>query len=66
IIAEVGQFVEDHLVPMIEEKADKSDIDRLESKLDRVIDTSLDHESRIRDIEQVSVVAHELRLKKAK
>ena len=63
---DVGNFIAENLFPMIEEKADKIDIDRLEHKLDRVLDTSLDHESRIKAIEQVFVVAHELKLKKSK
>lgn len=45
IMTDIGKFMEDHLFPMIEEKADKTDIDRIERKLDRVIDTGLDHES---------------------
>lgn len=63
---DVGNFIGENLIPMIEEKADKSDIDRLERKLDRVLDTSIDHESRIKDIERIPVVAHELKVKKHK
>ncbi len=66
VIGEIGTFMEDHLFPMIEEKADKTDIDRIESKLDKVIDTSIDHENRLKDIEHVSVVAHELKFKRSK
>lgn len=62
--ADVGDFIGENLLPMIEEKADKSDIDRLERKLDRVIDTSIDYGSRIKDIEQIPAIAHELRAKK--
>lgn len=61
VIGEVGKFIEDHLFPMIEEKADKSDIDRIERKLDRVIDTGLDHENRIKTIEQLPSIAHQMR-----
>ena len=66
VMADIGSFMEDSLFPLIEEKADKTDIDRLERKMDRNIDTALDHESRIKDIEQVSIVAHELKIKRAK
>ncbi len=66
VMADIGSFMEDNLFPMIEEKADKSDIDRLERKMDKVLDRGLDHESRIKAIEQVSVVAHELKLKRSK
>lgn len=66
VMADIGSFMEDNLFPMIEEKADKSDIDRLERKLDKVLDRSLDHEARIKAIEQVPVVAHELKVKRTK
>ncbi len=36
ILAEVGKFVEDQILPAIDQKADKSDIDRLERKIDRI------------------------------
>jgi hypothetical protein len=61
VIGEVGKFIEDHLFPMIEEKADKTDIDRIERKLDRAIDTGLDHESRIKTIEQLPSIAHQIK-----
>lgn len=57
---DIGDFISDNLFPMIEAKADKSDIERLERKIDRVLDTSIDHESRMRAIEEIPVVAHEL------
>lgn len=66
VLGDIGQFMEDNLFPMIDEKADKTDIDRLERKLDRFIDTIYEHESRIKDVEQVPVIAHELKLKKSK
>ena len=40
--------------------------DRIDSKFDRVIDTNIDYGNRLEDIEQVSVIAHELRLKRRK
>ncbi|MBI2086114.1 hypothetical protein HYT74_02115 [Candidatus Daviesbacteria bacterium] len=61
IMVDIGTFMEDTLFPMIDEKADKSDIDRIERKLDRVLDASLDHGRRIKDIESVPVVAHDLK-----
>ena len=64
----VSNFIEETLLPMINERfdetADKADIDRIERKLDRLIDTSLDHEQRIKEIESVPVVAHELKRRK--
>ncbi|MDO8618971.1 MAG: hypothetical protein Q7R49_03425 [Candidatus Daviesbacteria bacterium] len=62
---DIGNFIEENLLPQLADKADKTDIDRLERKLDRSLDTGLDHEKRLKDIEQVSVVAHELKIKKA-
>lgn len=71
---DVGDFIEHTLMPLInqrfdtidEDKADKSDIDRIERKLDRLTSTDLDHEKRIRDIELVPVIAHELKHRKSK
>ena len=64
----VSNFIEETLLPMINERfdetVDKADIDRIERKLDRLIDTSLDHEQRIKEIESVPVVAHELKRRK--
>lgn len=60
---DLGMVLEKNILPMIAEKADKSDIDRLESKLDKALDKNIDLEKRVRDIEQVSVVAHELKSK---
>ena len=34
IIAETGKFIEDSIIPQLEEKADKTDIERLERKMD--------------------------------
>ena len=61
VIGEVGKFIEDNLFPMIEEKADKTDIDRIERKLDRAIDSGLDHESKIKTIEQLPSIAHQIK-----
>lgn len=77
IIDNIGNFMEETLLPMINErfnaveeeldtKADKTDIDRIERKLDRLVDTDLDHEHRIKDIESIPVIAHELKRRKTK
>lgn len=31
IVGEIGKFLENHLLPIIDQKADKTDIDRIES-----------------------------------
>lgn len=49
---DIGEFMEKSLFPMLDEKADKSDIDRIENKLDRVIDITASHERRIKDLGQ--------------
>ena len=64
VMSEVGKFIEDNLFPMLEEKADKTDIERLERKIDRLTDVNLDHEHRIKAIEHVPVVAHALKVTK--
>ena len=63
---DVGDFISDRVIPLIDEKADKSDIERLEGKVDRALDTLMDHESRIRDKEYSPVVAHDLKQKKSR
>lgn len=64
IIRDLGQFMEEQLFPMIEEKADKSDIERLERKLDVFSAKVANQDTRIKDIESLPAVAHELKLKK--
>ncbi|MBI4035365.1 hypothetical protein HY383_00290 [Candidatus Daviesbacteria bacterium] len=61
IISEIGKFMEDNLFPVIEEKADKTDIDRIERKLDNVIVTELRNSSRIAAIEQIPSIAHQIK-----
>lgn len=36
IIREIGDFVDDHLLPQIDEKADKKDLVRLEKRVNRL------------------------------
>ena len=61
-----NQGFEEIILPQLEEireqMATKSDIDRLERKIDHLVDKSDDHEKRLNAIETVPVVAHELRL----
>lgn len=44
IVGEIGKFLEDHLLPILDQKADKTDIDRIERKLDRVLAKDLEIE----------------------
>ncbi len=64
VMAEVGKFLEDHILEPLEQKADKSDIDRIERKLDRIIDKDVEQDSRLKRIESIPVVAHEIKHKK--
>lgn len=66
VIGEVGKFVEDNLFPMIEEKADKSDIERLERKVDLFTDKTGELSKRVTNIESIPAIAHELKLKNHK
>ncbi|MFH0936743.1 MAG: hypothetical protein V1808_00405 [Candidatus Daviesbacteria bacterium] len=71
IVKEVGKFVNDILLPQLEEKADKNDMEKLGSrldsidrKLDRSLDKDIEQDQRLSKIESVPAVAHELKLKK--
>lgn len=64
IMNDMGDFIDHSLLPQIKEKADKSDIDRLERKMDRALDNNMKQNRRLDSIESVPVIAHELKLKK--
>ncbi len=64
IMGEIADFIDQNLLPQIAEKADKTDIDRLERKLDKIFDKDFEQDRRLDEIESVSVVAHELKIKK--
>ncbi len=51
VINEVGKFLEDQVLTEIDKKADKTDIDRLERKLDLHSAKVVDFETRLTDIE---------------
>ena len=58
---DIGDFISERVIPLFDEKADKSDIDRLENKIDRIIDKDIEQDRRLDRIESVSVVALELK-----
>lgn len=71
VMAEVGKFMEDYLFSRIGNLEDgqerlETTVDRIDRKLDRALDTITDHENRVKVIEQVPVVAHDLKQKIAK
>ncbi len=47
---DIGEMIDNTILPMIAEKADKSDIVRLERKLDKVIDKVAEHDTELRKI----------------
>lgn len=66
IITDITNYIDESIIPLINEKADKTDVDRMERKLDRAIDRLYGHEDRISEIESVPVVAHHLSIKKTR
>lgn len=66
ILVEIGRFVSDQLLPQIDEKADKKDIERLEHKLDYYSARIMENGHRLDIIESLPTVAHELKLRKKK
>ena len=66
VVSGIVDFISDHLMPLIDEKADRTDIDRLERKLDFYVDKTIDLKSRVDDIGSILAIAHELKIKKHK
>lgn len=40
VIAEVGKFVEDHILPAIDQKADRKDLNKMAAKMENLADKS--------------------------
>ncbi|MBI2596074.1 hypothetical protein HYW46_05070 [Candidatus Daviesbacteria bacterium] len=57
LMGEIGDFFDQNLLPQIAEKADKTDIYRLERKLDKIFDKDFEQDRRLDKIESVSVIA---------
>jgi len=58
IVNDIAEFMEKSLFPMIEEKADKTDIERLERRLDHLADKIGEHDVKLKKIESTSVATH--------
>ena len=58
---DIGDLISKELLPQIAEKADKTDIERLERKIDRAFDKDMDQDRRLDRIESVPIVALELK-----
>ncbi len=61
MVTEIGEFIENNVISRLDEKANKTGIDRLEGKIDRLTDDVLDHKRRIEKIEQVPTIAHQIK-----
>lgn len=61
---DIGKFMEDQLFPMIEEKADKSDIESLGRRFDAFSTKVALLSTRLEKIASTPTVTHELKLKK--
>lgn len=66
VVKGILEFITEHIMPVIDEGADKTDVERVERKLDSYIDKTLVLKSRVEEIESLPTVAHELRIKKDK
>lgn len=69
---DIGYFIEKNLIPQLEEKADKkdlkdlatkSDIDRIERKLDKALAKNVEQDQRLTEIESLPAIAHQLKSK---
>ncbi|MDP3758290.1 MAG: hypothetical protein Q8Q86_01095 [Candidatus Daviesbacteria bacterium] len=60
IIEEIAGFMEVNILPKLEGKVDKSNIERIERRLDHVNDKIGGHDVRIKDIESIPAVVLQL------
>lgn len=66
VISEIVDFVHDQLMPLIDDKADKTDIDNVTRRTDYLGNKVGEHAVRLKNIESIPVVAHQLNVKKVK
>lgn len=57
IIQEVGSFVESALLPQLDDKVEKSEVERLDKRIDTV-------NERVNDLETLLPIAHEIKRKR--
>ncbi len=65
VIGEIGKFMADNVFPLFEEVAGKSDIERLERRIDHLADQNNILATRVTRIESIPAIAHELKVKKS-
>src|SRR3989344_4705574 len=57
----IGQFLDERVITLIEKKADKTDTDRLERKLDNNISRTMEQDHRLDTLESLLTIAHKLK-----
>ena len=66
VIDEMVGLMEEHLFPRFEKMAEKSDIERIEGRLDSLAVTVGTREEKIQDMEAIRAIAHQLKVSKKK
>lgn len=66
IIEEIAGFMEVNFLPKLNGKADKPIVDRTERRIDHLAITIGEYDDRLKNIETIPIVAHQLKIKKAK
>ena len=66
VIDEMVGLMEEHLFPRFEKMAEKSDIERIERRLDSLAVTVGTREEKIQDMEAIGAIAHQLKVSKKK
>ncbi len=66
VIDEMVTFMEENLFPKFDRMAEKSDIERVERRIDSIAIKVGNQEVRLKDIEAMPITAHQLRVYKKK
>lgn len=66
IIEEIAGFMEVNLLPKLDGKADKPVIDRTERRIDHLAVKIGEYDVRLKNIETIPIVSHQLKIRKAK
>lgn len=66
IIEEIAGFMEINIIPKLEGKTNKSDIERVERRTDSLADKVGEHDVRLKKIESIPAITHQLKVKRTK
>lgn len=66
IIEEIAGFMEVNLLPKLDGKADKSAVERTERRIDHLAVKIGEYDVRLKNIETIPVVSHQLKIRKVK